>query len=288
MATIIGGFATTHVPAIGGAIARGEQDTPYWKPFFDAFAPVREWLALERPDVAVVVYNDHGLNYFLNAMPTFGVGAAARYENADEGWGLPVLPAFEGDTELSWSVVNRLMAEEFDVATCQEMLVDHAFTLPLKLMFPHAGDTWPVRTLPVTINSIQHPLPTATRCWKLGRALGRAIEAYPKDVKVVVVASGGLSHQLDGTRAGFINKAFDLECMRKIVAEPESLARLSNREIIERAGSQGVELMTWIAMRGALSGDVSEVSSVYHAPVSNTGGAVMLLRNEQRKARAAA
>ncbi len=288
MARIIGGLTTSHVPSIGGAIARGEQQRPYWKPFFDAFIPVHEWLAKEKPDLAIVIYNDHGLNFFLDRMPTFAVGAAARYDNADEGWGIPVLPSFEGDTELSWHMINGLVHDEFDITMCQEFLVDHAFTLPLKLMYPNAGPTWPIKAIPVTINSVQHPLPSAARCWKLGQAIGRAVESFPKDLKVVVLGTGGLSHQLDGARAGFINKPFDLMCMDKIVNDPVALTRFSNREIIEQAGSQGVELMTWIAMRGALSGRVDTVTSMYHAPISNTGGAVMLLSNESAPARLAA
>ncbi len=288
MARIIGGLTTSHVPSIGGAIARGEQQTPYWKPFFDAFIPVHEWLAKEKPDLAIVIYNDHGLNFFFDRMPTFAVGAAARYDNADEGWGIPVLPSFEGDTELSWHMINGLVHDEFDITMCQEFLVDHAFTLPLKLMYPNAGPTWPIKAIPVTINSVQHPLPSAARCWKLGQAIGRAVESFPKDLKVVVLGTGGLSHQLDGARAGFINKPFDLMCMDKIVNDPVALTRFSNREIIEQAGSQGVELMTWIAMRGALSGRVDTVTSMYHAPISNTGGAVMLLSNEPAPARLAA
>ncbi len=288
MARIIGGLSASHVPSIGGAIARGEQQTPYWKLFFDAFIPVHDWLAREKPDLAIVIYNDHGLNFFLDKMPTFAVGAAHRYDNADEGWGIPVLPSFEGDAALSWHLIESLVADEFDVTMCQEMLVDHAFTLPIKLMYPRAGAHWPIRTIPVTINSVQHPLPTAARCWKLGQAIGRALESYPKDMKIIVLGTGGLSHQLDGTRAGFINKEFDLLCLDKIVGDPEALTRYTNRQIVELAGSQGVELMTWIAMRGALQGRVSKVASTYHVPISNTGGAVMLLRNDQTPARHAA
>jgi protocatechuate 4,5-dioxygenase beta chain len=279
MATIIGGLATSHVPSIGGAMAKGLQQSPYWKPFFDSFDPVHEWLAKEKPDVAVVIYNDHGLGHFLDKMPTFAVGAAERYENADEGWGIPVLPPFPGHAALSWHIIESLIADEFDITMCQEHLVDHAFTLPMKLMYPDAGDNWPVRTVPITLNSVQHPLPSALRCWKLGQAIGRALESWPGPEKILVVATGGLSHQLDGERAGFINKDFDLFCLDKIVSDPVALTHYSNKEIVELAGSQGVELMCWIAMRGALSGRVSMVTSTYHVPVSNTGGAVLLLEN---------
>lgn len=288
MAQIIGGLATSHVPSIGGAIARGLQQDPYWKPFFDAFDPVHAWLAREKPDVAVVIYNDHGLGHFLDKMPTFAVGAAESYPNADEGWGIPVLPPFPGHPALSWHVIEGLVGDEFDVTTCQEQLVDHAFSLPMKLMYPDAGAAWPVRTVPITINSVQHPLPSALRCWKLGQSLGRALQSWPGDEKIVVVATGGLSHQLDGTRAGFINKDFDQLCMQKIVEDPVALTRYTNKEIVELAGSQGVELMCWIAMRGALGGRVRALHSTYHVPISNTGGAVMLMENLERPSAIAA
>jgi protocatechuate 4,5-dioxygenase beta chain len=288
MATIIGGLTTSHVPSIGSAIFKGEQQTPYWKPFFDAFIPVHEWLGRNKPDVIVVFYNDHGLNFFLDKMPTFAVGAAASYQNADEGWGIPVLPTFAGDADLSWHIINDLVEHEFDVTMCQEMQVDHALTLPMKLMYPDAGDHWPVRIVPVAMNSVQHPLPTAARCWKFGVEIGKAIRSFPKDLNVMVIGTGGLSHQLDGTRAGFINKEFDLLCMEKMIDDPEALTRYSNRQIIELAGSQGVELMTWIAMRGALGGAVQKVTSTYHVPISNTGGAVMLMEPSAEVSRLAA
>lgn len=280
MANIIGGLATSHVPSIGGAIAKGLQQSDYWKPFFDAFDPVHDWLAREKPDVAVVIYNDHGLSHFLDKMPTFAIGAAEEYRNADEGWGIPVLPPFQGHAALSWHIIESLVNDEFDITSCQEHLVDHAFSLPMKLMYPDAK--WPVRTVPITINSVQHPLPSALRCWKLGQAIGRALESWPGAEKIVVLGTGGLSHQLDGTRAGFINKDFDQLCLEKIVDDPVALTKYSNKEIIELAGSQGVELMCWIAMRGALQGRVSRLHSTYHVPISNTGGAVLLMENKPR------
>src|SRR6516162_10258224 len=180
MARIVGAITTSHVPAIGGAIAKGLQQDPYWKPFFDGFPPVRDWLAKVKPDVVVLVYNDHGLNFFLDKMPTFAVGTAAEYQNADEGWGLPTSRPFPGDPALSWHLVESLMADEFDLTTCQQMLVDHAVTVPMALLWP-GGDAWPVRTVPISINTVQHPLPSTKRCFMLGRAIGRAIESYPEN-----------------------------------------------------------------------------------------------------------
>jgi protocatechuate 4,5-dioxygenase beta chain len=278
MARIIGGFSTSHVPAIGKAIAQNLQDDPYWKPFFSGFPPVHQWLAKVKPDVAVVVYNDHGLNFFLDKLPTFAVGAAPEYRNADEGWGIPTLPPFPGDPDFSWHIIESLMANEFDITTCQEMLVDHAFTIPLKLMWPDAK-VCPVKTIPVAVNTVQHPLPTPTRCYKFGQALGRAIESYDQDLKVLVMGTGGLSHQLEGQRAGYINKEFDLMCLEKLVDDPKALTRYSIVDLVKLAGSQGVEVIMWLIMRGALTGKVTKVHSNYHIPISNTASGVLLLEN---------
>ncbi len=279
MAKILGGIATSHIPAIGKAIAEKRQSEPYWKPFFDGYAAVHEWLGKAKPDVVVSIYNDHGLNFFLDKMPIFAIGAAAEYRNADEGWGLPVLDSFPGDPDFSWHLIERLVADEFDVTSCQEMQVDHGFAVPMALLWPGAK-RWPVRSIPISINTVQHPLPSAARCFKFGQAIGRAIESYGQDLNVVVLGTGGLSHQLDGTRAGFINKEFDLFCMDKIVREPEALTRFSIPQLVEQAGSQGVELLTWIAMRGALTGRVSKLHGNYHIPISNTAGATLVLANE--------
>ena len=278
MAKIVGALMTSHVPAIGGAIARGVQQEAYWKPFFDGFDTVHAWLNQVRPDAVVIFYNDHGLNFFLDKMPTFAVGAATEYRNADEGWGLPVLKPFPGDPELSWHVIEQLVHADFDITTCQEMLVDHAFVVPMSLLWPGA-DARSVRTVPIAINTVQHPMPSAARCFALGQAVGRAIESFPRDTRVLVMGTGGLSHQLDGQRAGFINKDFDLLCMDKLTDDPAALTHYSNREIIELAGTQGVELVMWIAARGALLHGAHKLHSNYHIPISNTAAGLLLLEN---------
>ncbi|MBS0316042.1 MAG: protocatechuate 3,4-dioxygenase, partial [Proteobacteria bacterium] len=191
MARLIGSVGTSHIPAIGGAIAKNLQQDPYWKPFFDGYPPVRDWLATARPDVVVIFHNDHGLNFFLDKMPTFAVGAAPEYRNADEGWGIPTLPAIDGELDLSWHLIETLVEREFDVVSCQEMVVDHAVTLPLKLLWPE-GDC-PVQIVPICINTVQLPLPTARRTYALGRAVGEAIHSWDSDKKVLVIGSGGLS-----------------------------------------------------------------------------------------------
>ena len=277
MAKIVGGIATSHIPAIGKAIAQGLQDQDYWKPFFNGYHFVHEWLDRMQPDVVVIIYNDHGLNFFLDKLPTFAVGAAPEYHNADEGWGLPVSRPFKGYPEFSWHLIESLVYDEFDVTTCQEMLVDHAFVVPMALMWPEPNRS--IRVIPIAINTVQFPFPTPARCFKLGRAIARGVESFPEHLRVVVVGSGGLSHQLEGERAGFINRKFDLESMDRIVGDISTLARMSIPELVQMAGTQGVELINWIAMRGALDRDVVEKHRNYHVPISNTASAVMVLEN---------
>ncbi|MGJ4887517.1 class III extradiol dioxygenase family protein [Bradyrhizobium sp. HKCCYLRH3099] len=275
MAKIVGSITTSHVPAIGGAIAKGLQQDPYWKPFFDGFPHVREWLAKVKPDVVVLVYNDHGLNFFLDKMPTFAIGACESYGNADEGWGIPQTAPFKGDSELSWHLIEHLVKEDFDLTTCQEMVVDHAFTLPMALCWP--DQKWPVRVVPVVVNTVQAPLPSAARCYKLGQALARAIESWPKDERVVVMGTGGLSHQLDGERAGFINKDFDEKFMASMVDDPAWATKFSTTELVELSGTQGVELLNWMVARGALPEKVRKEHANYHIPISNTATGLMVL-----------
>ncbi len=280
MARIIGNVFTSHVPAIGGAIAKGRTQDDYWKPFFDGFPPVRHWVGEVRPDVVVVVYNDHGLNFFLDKMPTFAVGAAETYRNADEGWGIPQVKPFAGAVELSWHLVEALVAADFDITTCQEMLVDHALTLPMSLLWPEQA--WPVKIVPVCINTVLFPLPTAARCFKFGQAIGRAIENFPGSQKVLVMGTGGLSHQLEGERAGHINKPFDTQFMDSLTRDPAWATRQSINELVKAGGTQGIELLNWLVARGATAATgraVHELHRTYHVPISNTAGAVMLLES---------
>jgi protocatechuate 4,5-dioxygenase, beta chain len=272
---IIGGISTSHVPAIGGAIAKNLQQDPYWKPFFDGYAAAREWLNSQKPEVAILVYNDHGLNFFLDKMPTFAVGAAATYASADEGWGIPTIPPVDGDPELSWAIIEGALGEEFDLTTCQELIIDHACTIPLQLLWPSQRP--PVKIVPIAVNTVQFPMPSAARCLRLGQAIGRAIAAYPPDLNVLVIASGGLSHQLEGERAGFINPAFDLMCLNALINEPATLTRYSTREIIELSGSQGIEILNWIVGRGILGLKARQIHRNYHIPISNTASALQVL-----------
>ncbi|MEY4751810.1 MAG: hypothetical protein RIQ60_4024 [Pseudomonadota bacterium] len=275
MAKLIGAVTTSHVPAIGRAIAKEQQGDPYWKPFFDGFPPVQRWLQEQQPDVAVVFYNDHGLNFFLDKLPTFAIGTGPSYTNADEGWGIPQVPAFTGAEDLSWHLVNSLVAEEFDLTTCQEMTVDHAFTLPMALCWP--DQKWPVKVVPICINTVQFPIPSAARCYKLGEAVGRAINSWQSDAKVVVLGTGGLSHQLDGERAGFINRDFDLAFMESLIHNPKWATQFNSEQLVEKAGTQGVELLMWLASRAALGAHAKLTHQNYHIPISNTAAGLMLM-----------
>ena len=275
MAKIVGGISVTHVPYIGRAIANNLQQDEYWKPFFDGFPPVHAWLDKVKPDVAVVVYNDHGLNFFLDKMPTFSIGAAAEYSNADEGWGIPTVAPFKGDLDLSWHMIDSLVEAEFDLTTCQEMLVDHAFTLPLELLWPKRNEA--LRTVPICQNTVQFPLPSPKRCLAFGRAIGKAIESWDSDARVVVIGTGGLSHQLDGERAGFINKKFDLEFLDKLVTDPDWVTQYSITDLVELTGTQGVELINWLTARGALGDTVKAIHTNYHIPISNTAAGLIAM-----------
>ena len=276
MAKIIGGVTTSHIPAVGNAISEGLTQEHYWKRFFDGYQPVKDWLADKKPDVIIVVYNDHGLNFFLDKVPTFAIGCADEYQNADEGWGLKPTSPFAGDAAFSWHLAESLINQEFDMCTCQEMLVDHGFVNPMRVLF---GDheEWPVKTVPLTVNTVQHPLPSAERCYKLGQALKKAIESYPEDLNVVIAGTGGMSHQLQGERAGIIDVDYDLATMESMINDPSWFYKQSNAEIMEKAGTEGIETIMWLVMRGALGDKVNCLHKHYHAPISNTGAGVLLM-----------
>ncbi|HMB74262.1 MAG TPA: class III extradiol dioxygenase family protein [Gammaproteobacteria bacterium] len=276
MAQIVGGVITSHIPAIGNAITNKLQEDPYWKPLFDGYAKAREWMESVEPDIVVVVYNDHGLNFFLDKMPTFAIGAASEYHNADEGWGLATLHSFEGDIEFSWHLIEKMIPAGIDLTICQEMLIDHGFIVPMSVMWSHLP-AWPVKAVPFAVNTVLMPVPTAQRCFDVGVELGKAIASYPEDKKVVIFGTGGMSHQLSGERAGFINKQFDRAYMDKIIDRPEELCRLTHTELIQQAGAEGIELIMWLVMRGALGKSVNVVHRNYELPISNTGSGIMVM-----------
>jgi hypothetical protein len=276
MARIVGGIATSHVPSIGRAYDQGKQVDPSWKPLFDAYVPVRAWLEKLKPDLALIVYNDHGCDFFLDKYPTFALGAAERYDVGDEGFGTRALPAVPGDAEFSWHLCESLVYDEFDLTVCQELKVEHGFLVPMNLCFPHTAEGWPVKTVPIEVNVIQHPLPTARRCYRLGQAIRRAVEAYPLPLSVVVVGTGGMSHQLHGTRFGHMNERFDAFWLNMLETDPERLATLTHQEIMEEAGAEAVELILWLVMRGALGRSVRCIQRSYYAPMTTGMGLIAL------------
>jgi protocatechuate 4,5-dioxygenase beta chain len=276
MGRIVGGLGLSHVPSIGPVVDRGRQADPAWKPLFDAYVPVRQWLARIKPDVAIVVYNDHGADFMLDKYPTFALGAAERYGIADEGFGTRTLPEIRGDLDFSLHLCDSLVYDEFDLTICQDLNVEHGFLVPMNLCFPHDERGWPVKTVPLQVNVIQHPLPTARRCYKLGQAIRRAVESYEENLRVVVLGTGGMSHQLQGRRFGFMNEAFDQSFLDQIESDPEKLAGISHQEIMEQAGAEAVELIMWLTMRGALSPRVKRIQRNYYAPMTTGMGLIAL------------
>ena len=277
MARIVGGIGSSHVPSIGKAYDMGQQDEPDWKPLFDAYIPVRKWLAEIRPDIAIVVYNDHGASLFFDKYPTFAVGAADAYGIGDEGWGKRPLPPLRGDAALSWHICEQLVYEEFDITVCQELAMDHGLLVPMNLCWPHEPD-WPIKVVPLEVNVLQHPLPTGLRCWKLGQALRKAVEAYPKDERVLVIGTGGMSHQLNGERFGFMNEDWDQQFLDWIETDPQKVVDMTHHELMEKGGAESVELIMWLTMRGALAPKVKRIDRGYYNPMT-TGIAVLTLED---------
>ena len=279
MARIVAGIGTSHVPSIGGAYDRGKTGSPAWKPLFDAYVPVRDWLKALRPDVVIMVYNDHGADFFFDKYPTFAVGCADSYAIADEGFGTRPLPAIPGDLAFSQHLCRALVYDEFDLTVCQEMRVEHGFLVPMHLCFdpgslPAPG--WPVASVPIAVNVLQHPLPTARRCYRLGQAIRRAVESYEKDINVAVIGTGGMSHQLTGKNFGAMQRDNDLDFLDRIESDPESLTMLTHQAMMENFGIEGIELIMWLVMRGALSGKARRVHRNYYAPMTTGMGLITL------------
>jgi protocatechuate 4,5-dioxygenase beta chain len=279
MAELIWGLATSHVPSIGSAMDRGKTQDPYWKPLFDGYQPARDWMARHRPDIVLVVYNDHANGVGLDIIPTFAIGTAERYQVADEGFGRRPVPDVVGAPDLSLHLVQSLMDEGFDLTVFQQLDVDHGLTVPLSIFCPDPGDAWPCAVVPLLVNVIQYPQPTAARCYALGQAIGRAIAGFDSDVKIAIFGTGGMSHQLAGARAGFINPTFDHMFLDAIENDPQSLAALTREDYITQAGSEGIELIMWLVMRGAMQPTIQLVHSTYHVPASNTAAALALYDN---------
>lgn len=278
MASIVAGVATSHVPAIGVAIDQGRTDDPYWQPLFAGYEASRTWMADLKPDVAIVVYNDHATAFSMDVIPTFALGCAAEYKPADEGWGARPVPVVQGHPELAWHIAQSVILDEFDLTIVNKMEVDHGLTVPLSLLFGQP-EAWPCPVIPLAVNVVQYPPPTGNRCLALGRAIRRAVESFGRDLKVVVFGTGGMSHQLQGPRAGLINAGFDTRFLDLIVSDPEAAAAIPHVDYLREAGSEGIELVMWLVMRGALGPTVRQVHRHYHVPASNTAVGHLVLES---------
>lgn len=279
MAKIIAGIGTSHVPSLGAALDHGKTQTDYWKPLFDGLEPARRWIAETNPDVCIIIFNDHASAFSQALISTFAIGVAPEFQPADEGYGPRQVPVVKGDGELAWHIAESLILDEFDMTIVNEMPVAHGLTVPLSVMYDQPAE-WPCRVIPVCVNVIQYPQPTANRCYNLGKAIRRAVESYPEDLRVAIVGTGGLSHQLQGERAGLINSEFDTTFLEKLVTEPETIKSTSHTEYLREAGSEGIEMIMWFTMRGALDDQVNEIYRFYHVPASNTAYGLLVLENE--------
>lgn len=277
MARITAGIGVSHVPAIGVAVDTGRTEEGYWKPVFAGFEWTRSWLAEQLPDVVVLVYNDHASAFTMNLIPTFVLGLADRFPPCDEGFGPRPVPDVPGHPDLAGHIAQSAVLDGFDLTLANELEVDHGLTVPLTLMFG-APVAWPVRVIPVAVNVMQFPAPTARRCYELGRAIRDAVHSYPEDLDVQVWGTGGMSHQIQGPRAGLINREFDLAFLDRLTADPQALASMSHLEYIREAGTEGMELVMWNVMRGALGEKAEELHRHYHVPVSNTALGHVVLR----------
>ena len=278
MARIVAGVGCSHVPAVGVAIDKDRHDDPYWAPYFAKIAPAREWMRDIAPDVCIVVYNDHASAFSLEVIPTFALGLAAGFPVADEGYGPRPVPPVVGHPELAWHLAESLILDEFDLTLVNEMAVDHGLTVPLSVLFGRPS-AWPCKVIPLCVNVIQYPPPTGRRCHRLGRALRRAVDAWPGDERVAVLGTGGMSHQRHGQRAGLINTDFDGAFLDGLVADPGKVAEIGHTEYLREAGAEGIELVMWLVMRGALDPEVNEVYRATHVPTSNTHNGLLLLEN---------
>lgn len=276
MAVLIGVIGSSHAPSISFAFDAQHHDRPEWKPFFEAYAPVRQWLHEQRVDTMVVVYNDHLNQFQFDQYPTFALGVSERMPVADEGVGARDFPAVPGNTAFAWHLAKQMVADEFDPTICQQIELDHGVMSVLPLLM---SPPWPVRIVPIHVNVLREPLPTPLRCWKLGQSIGRAIQNFDEEARIVVASTGGLSHQLHGDDFGFVNPEWDNRFMDLLIDEPQLLAQASHADYIYRGGAESVEMMMWLAMRGALAqADTSfeTVQRFYWAPMLTGYGLLAL------------
>jgi protocatechuate 4,5-dioxygenase, beta chain len=284
MARITASVFTSHVPAIGAALDLGKTAEPYWQPLFQGYEFSKQWMKENQPDVIILVFNDHATAFSLDMIPTFAIGTAAQFQPADEGWGPRPVPVVQGHPELAAHIAQSVIQQDFDLTIVNKMDVDHGLTVPLSLMCGQP-QAWPCPVIPFAVNVVQYPVPSGQRCFNLGKAIRRAVESFDQDLKVHIWGTGGMSHQLQGPRAGLINRTFDNAFLDKLIADPAAAAAIPHIDYVREAGSEGIELVMWLIARGAMK-DVAENPSpvrlrhrFYHVPASNTAVGHLILEN---------
>ncbi len=284
MARITASVYTSHVPAIGAAIDMGKTGEPYWQPLFKGYEFSRQWMKRNQPDVIFLVYNDHATAFSLDMIPTFAIGTAAEFIPADEGFGARPVPKVMGHPNLASHIAHSVIQQDFDLTIVNKMEVDHGLTVPLSLMCGQP-QAWPCPVIPFAVNVVQYPVPSGQRCFNLGQAIRKAVQSYDEDLNVQIWGTGGMSHQLQGPRAGLINRAWDTAWLDQLIADPAAAARLPHIDYVREAGSEGVELVMWLIARGAMSdvagGKPPRVAHrFYHVPASNTAVGHLILENQ--------
>ena len=283
MARVTASVYTSHVPAIGAALDHGRTHEPYWQKVFGGYEFSKRWMQHNPPDVVFLVYNDHANAFSLEIIPTFAIGTAAEFTIADEGWGPRPVPKVIGHPELAAHIAQSVIQEDFDLTIVNRMDVDHGLTVPLSLLCGQP-QAWPCRVIPFAVNVVQYPVPSGRRCFQLGQAIRRAVESYDEPLEVQVWGTGGMSHQLQGPRAGLINREWDNRFLDRLIAEPAALAQLPHIDYVREAGSEGIELVMWLIARGAMSdvggGPAPKVAHrFYHVPASNTAVGHLILED---------
>jgi protocatechuate 4,5-dioxygenase, beta chain len=279
MARITASIYTSHVPAIGAALDLGKSSEAYWRPLFAGYEKSKAWMKANTPDVIFLVYNDHASAFSLDMIPTFAIGCAAEFKPADEGWGPRPVPVVRGHPELAAHISHSVIQDDFDLTIVNRMDVDHGLTVPLSLMFGQPQH-WPAAVIPFAVNVVQYPVPSGRRCFNLGRALRKAVESFDEPLNVQIWGTGGMSHQLQGPRAGLINREWDNAFLDRLIAAPEELASVPHIDYVREAGSEGIELVMWLIARGAMSErPPSVVHRFYHVPASNTAVGHLILEN---------
>lgn len=279
MAKINAGVATSHVPAIGAAIDLKKTSEEYWKPLFKGYEYVKQWVKEEKPDVVILVYNDHASAFDANFVPTFAIATGAEFSPADEGWGPRPVPNVIGHPKLASHIAQSVIQDDFDLTVVNTLDVDHGLTVPLSLVFGEP-ENWPCKVIPIAVNVVLYPVPSGNRCYQLGKAIRKAVESFDEDLNVHIWGTGGMSHQLQGPRAGLINQEFDNAFLDRIVDDAEGLASMPHMDYVEQAGSEGIELVMWLVMRGALNDELEVKKRFYHVPASNTAVGHLVLENK--------